>query len=98
MALYLGAPAALLVLLLLGEDAVLELLPGLLVGVVELAQRLVLGLSCLGSTPSAGAELLVDLVPADLRQVVALGVEEQVLQQGLGADSAVGGSPGRSLR
>jgi hypothetical protein len=47
--------------------------------------------------PAARAELLVDLVATDLGEVVALAVEEQVLEQRL-RDSRVGGSPGRSLR
>ena len=42
-------------------------------------------------------QLLRDLVPADLGLVVALGVEEQVLEQ-RGRRVGVGGSPGRSLR
>ena len=41
--------------------------------------------SCLSSSPSAGRQLLVDLVAPDLREVVALRVEEQVLQEGLRA-------------
>src|SRR3712207_9064567 len=38
-----------------------------------------------GALRHVDAELLVDLVAADLGQVVALAVEEQVLQQRLGA-------------
>jgi CHASE3 domain sensor protein len=42
-------------------------------------------------------ELVVQLDAADPRQVVALGVEEQVLEQ-VAAVSIVGGSPGRRRR
>ena len=76
---------ALLVLQLVAEDAVAELLPRLLVGVVELAERLVVGAQLLEQHALGLAELLVDLVPADLGHVVALGVEEEVLEQGLRA-------------
>jgi hypothetical protein len=42
-------------------------------------------------------ELVVQLEAADLAEVVALGVEEQVVEQVLGV-SSVGGSPGRRRR
>ncbi len=82
---YLGAAGALLVLELVAEDPVLELLPGLLVGVVQLAERLVVRAQLLEEAPLGRAQLLVHLVAAHPRDVVALGVEEEVLQQRLGA-------------
>ncbi len=75
------AGLALLVLLLVGEDAVARLIPGLLVLLVELLQRLVPRLELLHEDAVGGTELLVHLVAADARDVVALGVEEQVLEQ-----------------
>src|SRR4051794_11324609 len=67
-----------------GQHADLELLPSLLVGVVQLARLLEVGLQLLGQLALGGAELLVELVPPDLGQIVALGVEEEVLKQCLG--------------
>ena len=46
---------------------------------------------------AAQAELFVELIAADIGNVVAAAVVEQALKQGLGL-STVGGSPGRSLR
>ena len=83
--LVLGRTAALLVFELLAEDPILDLFPGLLVGIVELGQGLVMGTQLLGEHALGLPELLVDLVTPHLGDVVALGVEEQVLEQGLGA-------------
>ena len=83
--LVLRCTGTLLVLQLVREDPVLELLPGLLVGVVELPERLVVRAQLLEEVTVGGGELLVDLVAADLGHVVPLRVEEQVLEQGLRA-------------
>ena len=66
-------------------DAVADLLPRLLVGVVDLAQAPVVGAQLLQELALRGAQLLVHLVPSDPRDVVALGVEEQVLEERLRA-------------
>ena len=80
-ALYFGRAGPGLVLLQLGEDAVADLLPRLLVRVVELAERLRVLAQLLQQVAVGPAELLVDLVAADAGEVVALRVEEQVLEE-----------------
>ena len=82
--LVLGAALALLVLLELAPDAEPGLVPALLVGVVELGHGLRAGLQMREGDAGRGLELLVDLVPPDPREVVALVVEEQVLEQRAG--------------
>ena len=79
--LVLRRPGAGLVLLHLGEHAVADLLPRLLVRVVELAERLGVLAQLLQQVALGAAQLLVHLVAADACQVVALRVEEQVLQE-----------------
>ena len=80
-ALVLGTALALLVLLQLGPDTEARLVPPLLVGVVQLAQLLGPCLQLLQHLLLGGLELLVDLVATHPREVVALVVEEQVLEQ-----------------
>src|SRR5947208_2858970 len=81
--LVLGRPGSDLVLRLGREDPVPELLPALLVRVVELTGRTMVGAQLLQQLAVRRTELLVHLVTADLGQVVALRVEEEVLDQGL---------------
>ena len=78
-----GSVLVLLVAVGLGVDPPPPLLPGGLVGVVRLLQQVVLRLELAGGDRRGLLELLPELVPAHLGQVVPLGVEEQVLQQGL---------------
>src|SRR5205085_1830101 len=75
---------ALLVPLELGERTVARLRHGLLVRVVELLHGLPARLQLRREHALRGPELLRDLVAADLREVVALGVEEQVLEERAG--------------
>jgi hypothetical protein len=75
---------ALLVLLELRPGAELRLVPPLLVGVVELGELLEASLELRLEHALGRLELLVDLVAPHPREVVALGVEEQVLQERAG--------------
>src|SRR5207253_1198150 len=84
-ALVLGCSGPGLVLRLGREDPVPELLPSLLVGVVELTGRAMVRAQLLQELALRRTELLVDLVTADLGKVVPLRVEEEVLEQGLRA-------------
>ena len=74
---------SLLGLLHAGEDLPPLLLLGLLAGLVVLGKLLVEAGEHLGHVGIGGAELLVHLVAAHLGQVVALRVEEEVVEQRL---------------
>ena len=78
---YFGDRRGDLVLLHLGEHAVADLLPRLLVRVVQLGERLGVLPELLQQVAVGATQLLVDLVPADASQVIALRVEEQVLEE-----------------
>ncbi len=65
----------------IGEHPPARLLPVLLLGLVALAERLVPRLELGLEEVVELAQLLGDLVPPDPRQVVPLGVEEEVLQE-----------------
>ena len=78
------ARRALLVLSCARQDAELELLPRLLVGVVQLAERACGGRAAAWQLALGGRRASCRPCGARPGQVVALGVEEQVLQQRLG--------------